>query len=62
MVEPYVFGKVLESVEHVEAMEVDGPRCHCGVGKSEGLAQLRDEAGADPSISCLRIIFHTLVL
>ena len=39
----YVFGEVLEVVEHVEAVEVDGARRHCVVGEPQRLSQLEDE-------------------
>ena len=39
----YVFGELLEVVEHVEAVEVDGARRHCVVGEPQRLSQLEDE-------------------
>ena len=39
----YIFGEVLEVVEHVEPMEVDGARRHRVVGQAQRLAQLENE-------------------
>ena len=41
--ETYIFGKVLEVVEHVEPVEVDGARRHRVVRESQRLSQLEDK-------------------
>jgi hypothetical protein len=38
------FWKVLEGVEHVEPVVVDGSRCHRVVAQIESLSQLHDES------------------
>ena len=44
-VSTYIFGEVLEVVEHVEPVEVDGARRHRVVRESQRLPQLQNKPG-----------------
>ena len=62
-VSTYIFGEVLEVVEHVEPVEVDGARRHRVVRESQRLPQLEDKPVARllPSVD-LGLLLDILII